>query len=108
MDELRQFARADLNMAEVQAWDVGYVSERLRQARYAYSEQEVKQYFPEGEGLAGMFRVVETIYGVRIRPAQAETWHPTVGFPELVDGRGARMGQFFLDLYAPDATPGGA
>jgi len=108
VDELRQFAREDLNMAEVQAWDVAYVSERLRQARYAYSEQEVKQYFPEDEVLAGMFRVVETIYGVRIRPAQAETWHPTVRFHEIVDGRGARIGQFFLDLYARDAKRGGA
>ena len=108
MDEVRQFAREDLNMAEVRAWDLSYVSEKLRQRRYAYSEQEVKLYFPEDEVLAGMFRVVETIYGVRILRAQAETWHPTVRFYEIVDGRGERIGQFFLDLYAREAKRGGA
>jgi oligopeptidase A len=108
MDEARQFARDELNMADVRAWDVAYVSEKLRQRRYAYSDQEVKQYFPEDEVLTGMFRVVETIYGVRIRPAQAQTWHPTVRFYEIVDGGGARIGQFYLDLYAREAKRGGA
>src|SRR5258708_27508975 len=108
MDEVRQFAREDLNMAEVRAWDLSYVSEKLRQRRYAYSEQEVKLYFPEDEVLAGMFRVVETIYGVRILRAQAETWHPTVRFYEIAAGRGERIGPFFLGLYPRERKPGGA
>jgi oligopeptidase A len=108
MQELREFARAELNLAEVKAPDISYVSEKLRQKRYSFSDQEVKQYFPEEEVIAGMFRVVETIYGVRIRPAQAETYHPTVRFYELTDGSGARVGQFYLDLYAREAKRGGA
>src|SRR5258708_35697830 len=61
MDEVRQFAREDLNMAEVRAWYLSYVSEKLRQRRYAYSEQAVKLYFPEAAVLACMFRLAVTI-----------------------------------------------
>jgi oligopeptidase A len=108
MQQLRDFAREELNLAEVRAADVSYVSEKLRQKRYAFSDQEVKQYFPEEEVIAGMFRVVETIYGVRIRPSQAETYHPAVRFYEIADASGARIGQFYLDLYAREAKRGGA
>jgi oligopeptidase A len=108
MEELRQFAREELGLAEVKAPDISYVSEKLRQKRYAFSDQEVKQYFPEDEVIAGMFRVVETIYGVRIRPAEAETYDPSVRFYELTDDSGARVGQFYLDLYAREAKRGGA
>ncbi|HEY4999671.1 MAG TPA: M3 family metallopeptidase, partial [Usitatibacter sp.] len=108
MEELRAFARESLNLADVRAWDVAYVSEKLRQQRYSFSDQEVKQYFPEDEVLAGMFRVVETLYGVKIRQTEAETWHPTVRFYEIGDASGARIGQFYLDLYARDSKRGGA
>jgi oligopeptidase A len=108
MAELTEFARARLNMADVRAWDVAYVGEKLRQARYDFSDQDVKQYFPENEVLAGMFRLVETLYGVRIRQAETETWHPDVRFFEIVDAGGNRIGQFYLDLYARDGKRGGA
>jgi oligopeptidase A len=108
MEELREFARSELNVAEVRAPDVAYVSEKLRQRRYAFSDQEVKRYFPEDEVLAGMFRLVETLYGLTIRAAQAETWHPSVRFYEITDASGARVGQFYLDLYAREAKRGGA
>jgi oligopeptidase A len=108
MQELRTFAREELNMADVRASDVAYVSEKLRERRYYFSDQEVKQYFPEDEVLAGMFRVVETIYGVEIRPAKAEAWHPTVRFFEIADGSGGRIAQFYLDLYAREGKRGGA
>ncbi len=108
MKELREFARGTLNLADVRASDVAYASEKLRQQRYSFSDQEVKQYFPEDEVIAGMFRVVETIYGVRIRAAEAETWHPTVRFYEIGDASGARIGQFYLDLYARESKRGGA
>ena len=108
MQELRAFAASELGMAELRASDTAYASEKLRQKRYAFSEQEVKQYFPEDEVLAGMFRVVETIYGVKIRPAQAETYHPDVRFFEITDGQGERVGQFYLDLYAREQKRGGA
>src|SRR6185437_16222252 len=85
MEELRGFARRDLNLADLRASDIPYVSEKLRQARYAFSDQEVKQYFPENEVLAGMFRLVEALYGLRIRSATAQAWHPSVRFFEIVD-----------------------
>ena len=108
MDEVRNFARAELNLAQVRACDVAYVSEKLREKRYSFSDQEVKQYFPEDEVLAGMFRVVETIYGVKIRRGEAETWHPDVRFFEIADASGGRIGQFYLDLYARESKRGGA
>jgi oligopeptidase A len=108
MEELVAFARGELNLAEVRACDVPYVSEKLRQKRYAFSDQEVKQYFPEGEVLAGMFRVVETLYGVSIRAAAAEVWEPSVRFYEIADREGSRVGQFYLDLFARESKRGGA
>jgi len=108
MQELRDFARAELNLADVRACDVAYVSEKLRQRRYAFSDQEVKQYFPEEAVLDGMFRLVETLYGVRILPAHGETWHPDVRLYEMTDASGARIGQFYMDLYAREAKRGGA
>ncbi|HXF77537.1 MAG TPA: M3 family metallopeptidase [Usitatibacter sp.] len=108
MEELIAFARDELNLAEVRACDVAYVSEKLRQARYAFSDQQVKQYFPEEEVLAGMFRLVGTLYGVTIRAARADTWHPTVRFHEITDASGTLVGQFYMDLYARESKRGGA
>ena len=68
----------------------------------------MKQYFPEDRVLAGLFRVVETIYGVAIREAPAPTWHPDVRFFDIRDGEGALVGQFYLDLYAREGKQGGA
>ena len=108
MAEVVEFARAELNLAEVRAWDVPWVSEKLRQRRYAFSDNEVKRYFPEDAVLAGLFRVIEALYGVRVKPSQAETWHPDVKFFAIEDGKGALVGQFYLDLYAREAKRGGA
>ena len=106
--ELVDFARAELNIADVQVWDANYVGEKLRQKRYAFSDTEVKQYFPEDVVLPGMFKVVETIYGVRIRPSTAEKWHPEVRFFEIADRAGKRVGEFYLDLHAREGKRGGA
>jgi oligopeptidase A len=108
IEELRDFARHELNLAALRASDIAYVGEKLRQKRYSFSDQEVKQYFPEEEVLGGMFRVVETIYGVKIRGAEAEVWHPTVRFFEIEDAAGGRIGQFYVDLYARESKRGGA
>jgi oligopeptidase A len=106
--ELTAFAAAELGLARVEAWDVAFASERLRQARYAFSDQEVKQYFPEPKVLAGMFRLVETLYGIRIEEAQAETWDPSVRFFRIVDAAGALVGSFYLDPYVRETKRGGA
>jgi oligopeptidase A len=106
--ELTEFASDTLQMAEVSAWDVAYVSEKLREQRYAFSDNEVKQYFPESQVLFGLFRVIETLYGLTVKTAVAETWHPNARFFDLVDRSGNLVGQFYLDLYARDAKRGGA
>ena len=106
--ELTQFARDELALPELQAWDVGYASEKLRIARYAFSDQEVKEYFPETTVLPGMFGLIETLYGLKIAPDTAPTWHPDVRFFSIRDGDGKVIGQFYLDLYARPSKRGGA
>ena len=108
VEELREFARRELGLAKLEAWDVPYVSEKLRVKRYAFSEQEVKQYFPEEVAVQGLFRVAETLYGIRIKPAEAPRWHEDVRFYEIRDGAGSLVGQFYMDLYARDTKRGGA
>jgi oligopeptidase A len=108
MAELREFAAKELGLAQLQAWDTSYASERLREARYAYSETEVKQYFQEPRVLAGLFRVIETLYGLEIREDQAPVWHEDVQFFSLKDKQGQLIGQFYLDLHARDTKRGGA
>lgn len=107
-DELKTFARDTLGMADLQAWDNTYVSEKLSVARYSFSDQEVKQYFPEPRVLAGLFKLVETLYGLHIREDSAPVWHPDVKFYTLTDHAGQRVGQFYLDLYARASKRGGA
>ena len=106
--ELRTFARDTLGIADLQPWDVAYASEKLRSTRYAFSEQEVKQYFPEPRVFEGMFRVVQSIYGVRIEADSAPTWHPDVRFFRISRADGSLVGQFYLDAYARDSKRGGA
>lgn len=108
LDELREFAAAQLGLHDMQAWDTGYVSEKLRQQRYAFSEQEVKQYFPEDAVQSGLFRLVETLFGLKITPSSAPVWHDTVRFFDIRDKQGALIGQFYLDLYARASKRGGA
>ncbi|HSJ79567.1 MAG TPA: M3 family metallopeptidase [Thiobacillus sp.] len=107
-EELKAFAREELDLADLQAWDTTYVSEKLSVARYSFSDQEVKQYFPEPRVLAGLFRLIETLYGLQVREDSAPVWHPDVKFYTLTDHGGQRIGQFYLDLYARASKRGGA
>ena len=122
--ELREFARAELGIDELQSWDIGYASEKLREKRYAFSEQEVKQYFPEDAVLPGMFKLVETLYGLQIKPVlgiveaassapalrqgSVQVWHDDVRFFDIRDAQGQLVGQFYLDMYARNSKRGGA
>ena len=106
--ELQDFARTKLHIEDLQAWDVSYASEHLRRERYAFSEQEVKQYFPEDVVLPGMFRLVETLFGLTVRQSQAPVWHEAVRFFDILDAQGALVGQFYVDLYARGSKRGGA
>jgi len=106
--ELATFAREHLGIARLEPWDIAYASEKLMNERYAFSDELVRQYFPEDQVLAGLFRVVETIYGVHIRESTAETWHPTVRFFDIADRSGTTIAQFYFDNYAREGKQGGA
>ena len=107
MQELTQYA-SKLGINEMQAWDIAFVSEKLREDKYAFSDQEVKQYFPEAQVLLGLFKVVETIFGVHVKKVQAPVWHSDAAFYEIGDKHGKVIGQFYLDLYARNNKRGGA
>ena len=106
--ELRLFAASELGIHDLQSWDVGYASEKLRHQRYAFSEQEVKQYFPEDAVLSGLFGLVTSLFGLNISASLAPKWHDTVRFFDIRDDKGALVGQFYLDLYARASKRGGA
>jgi oligopeptidase A len=106
--ELEAFARETLGLAKLEPWDCAYASEQLKMRRHAFSEEDVRAYFPADKVLAGLFRVVGTIYGIAIREAHAPVWHPDVRFYDVRDRGGALIGQFYLDLYARPGKQGGA
>lgn len=107
MQELSDYAKK-LGINDMQAWDVAYVSEKLREEKYAFSDQEVKQYFPEDKVLAGLFKVTETIFGVQVRKADAPLWHQDAAFYEINDSNQKPIAYFYLDLYARNNKRGGA
>lgn len=113
--ELLEFARVELGLPDLQAWDIPFASQKLKEQRYAFSEQEVKQYFTEPKVLEGLFHIIETIFEVRIRPDVAPLWHPSVRFfrverddPHDADGTPRLVGQFYLDLFARPGKHSGA
>ncbi|WP_028998007.1 M3 family metallopeptidase [Azohydromonas australica] len=107
LQELREFAAQELSLPDLQAWDVAFASEKLKEARYAFSDQEVKQYFTEPKVLEGLFRIIETLFEVAIRPDQAPTWNPDVRFFRVERG-GQLIAQFYMDLYARSGKRPGA
>jgi oligopeptidase A len=108
VEELREFARSELGLERLESWDLAFASEKLRARRYDFSDNEVKQYFPEDAVIGGLFRLVETLYRVRISPGSAPVWHEDVRFFEIREADGARVGQFYVDLYARETKRGGA
>jgi len=107
VEELRECARAELGLDRLESWDLAWASEKLRQRRYDFSEQEVKRYFPEDAVLAGLFGVVEALYGVRILPDAGPAWHGDVSL-RRIERDGRLVGRFYLDLHARDTKRGGA
>ena len=105
--DLRVFASQQLSIDDPQPWDWSYIGEKLKEARYAFSEQEVKQYFPAPKVMAGLFKIVETLFEVSIRRDSAPVWHPSVEFYRIERG-GEKVGQFYLDPSARAAKRGGA
>ncbi len=105
--EARAFAAEHLSLPEIQAWDLAYVSEKLREAKYAFSETEVKKYFPASKVLAGLFAQVHRLYGVNFIEKNVPVWHSDVRYFELEKG-GSIIGGVYLDLYAREGKRGGA
>jgi oligopeptidase A len=105
--ELREFARRELGMETLESWDLAWASEKLKQQRYSFSDDEVKQYFPEPKVLAGLFRVIESLFAVTLAPDVAPAWHPDVRFFRI-ERHGKLIGRFYLDLYARETKRGGA
>ena len=105
--DLRAFAAEHLGLDAPQAWDWPYVSEKLKEARYAFSEQEVKEYFTAPKVLAGLFKIIETLFDVAIRRDAAPVWNPAVEFFRI-ERAGQLVGQFYLDQPARVGKRGGA
>ncbi len=109
LTELEQFAASRCGHESLEAWDIPYYSEKLRQAKHDISQEELRPYFPAPNVLDGMFDVVHKLYGVDIEPVDdVETWHPDVLFFRIRDANGELRGRFYLDLYARPHKRGGA
>ena len=107
VQDLRAFAAEHLGLDNPQSWDWPYIAEKLKEARYAFSEQEVKEYFTAPKVLAGLFKIIETLFDVAIRKDTAAVWHPAVEFYRI-ERNGALVGQFYLDQPARTGKRGGA
>ncbi len=109
LDEVRTYAKKYFGVDTLEAWDITYYSEKLRQHRYAITQEELKPYFPEDRVLSGMFTVVNKLYGIEISEIDGvDVWHEDVRFFEIEDAQGNVRGQFYLDLYARPHKRGGA
>ena len=106
--ELREFAERELGLDDLQPWDIPFVSERLREARYAYSEEDVRQYFTEARVLEGLFEVVGRLFDVRLSPLAAPVWHDDARACDIQDSEGRSLGTLYLDLYARQGKQSGA
>ena len=107
--ELRAFAAAELGLADLQPWDVGYASEKLRERKYALSEEELKPYFALDPVIDGLFAITERVFGVTLkRRDDVDVWHPDVRYYDLVDADGAVFAGAYVDLYARSGKRGGA
>ena len=106
MAELRSFAADNLGLDSLSSWDTAFASERLKEARYAFSDNEVKQYFQLPRVLEGLFGLIGQLFDVRISRDNAEVWHADVGFFRI-ERAGQLIGQFYLDMFSrPSKRPG--
>lgn len=105
--EIKAFARENLNIEDPQSWDLSYAAEKLRQAKYAFSETEVKKYFPISKVLAGLFTQIKKLYGIELAEKTVPVWHKDVRYFELKQD-GQTIGGVYMDLYAREGKRGGA
>lgn len=109
LQEVRDFAEQVHAVTDCQAWDLTYYSEKLKQQKYAISDEQLRPYFPEERAVSGLFEVVSRLYGVTIEErSDIDTWHKDVRFFDIKDASGDLRGSFYLDLYARERKRGGA
>ena len=107
-EELQVFAKEQLDISSLEPWDMAFVSEKLKQVRYAFSENEVKQYFPLPKVLDGLFGLVQTLFGVKIEKDSLPVWHSDVQSFKVLSKTGKLLANFYLDPYARPGKRGGA
>lgn len=105
--ELEDFAFRNIGLNTLEAWDISYVSEKLRLENYSFSDDEVKQYFKEDNVLSGLFETARTLYDIEVKSVKASTWHPDVRYYELYRN-GKPFAGFYMDLYAREGKRQGA
>ncbi|MEW6999303.1 oligopeptidase A [Colwelliaceae bacterium BS250] len=107
--QLQQFAEKEHGVTQLNPWDLAYYSEKLKQAKYSISDEDLRPYFPEDKVVAGLFEVVRRLYGLQIKPrSDVDVWHKDVSFYDVFAANGDLRGSFYLDLYARDKKRGGA
>ena len=107
--ELRAYAAQKYGITELEAWDFGYYGEKLKQEKYAISDEVLRPYFPANKVLSGLFETVNRLFGISVNEVtDFDTYHKDVRFFEIVDSNNTLRGRFYLDLYARDRKRGGA
>jgi oligopeptidase A len=107
--EIEDFASAEFGVSSLEAWDFSYYAEKLKQAKYSVSDEELRLYFPEQKVLNGLFQVVSRLFNIEVTEiTNVETWHKDVRFFEIHDSIGRLRGSFYLDLFARAKKRGGA
>jgi len=107
--ELNDFAASEYSQTDLQAWDLAYYSEKLKQSRYAISDEQLRPYFPESKVVEGLFEVVHRLFGLTIKQREdIDVWHKDVKFYDVFAKNGELRGSFYLDLYAREKKRGGA
>ena len=106
--EVKAYAKTELGLSDLEPWDIAFASECLREARYAYSDDDVKQYFTEPRVLSGLFTVVQTLFNVELKTCEVNGWHPDVRAASVHNSKGETLGYLLMDLYARPAKQGGA
>ncbi|MDA7700710.1 M3 family metallopeptidase [Methylophilaceae bacterium] len=99
---------ARYNINKIEAWDIAYLSEKIKIEKFNFSDLDIKNYFPKPKVLNGLFNLVRRLYGITITRAKTDVWHKDVEFYEIHNQRHKLIGQFYLDLYARKNKRGGA
>jgi oligopeptidase A len=109
LDELKAFAQSEYGVEAIQPWDISFYSEKLRQHRYAISQEALRPYFPEDKVLSGLYSITENLFDVSIKERRdVDVWHPSVKYFDIFDNQQQKIASFFIDLYARQHKRGGA